>query len=553
MLEDLHRPGLHPVGHLLDEPRPAQRIDRVGDAGLFGNDLLGPQGDLRRLLGGECVDLVERVRVQALRAAQHRRQRLDRRAHDVVLRLLGGQRHSRRLGVEAQLHRPLVPGPVAIPHPPGPDPAGGAELGDLLEEVDVRVEEERQARGERVDVEPAAHERLDVGEAVGEREGELLGGGRSRLADVVAGDRDRVPLRHLVRAKLHHVADESQVRFRWEHPLLLGDVLLQDVVLQRAAQVLPGDALLFGGHQQLGEQHLRRAVDRHRHGDPVERDLIEQRHHVVGRVDGHAAVPNLTERHGVVRVVPHQRRHVERHREPVLTLFEEVAEAGVGGGDVCEPGELPDGPQLAPVAGGMDAAGVREAAGESDALVDGVRSAHRRHVLERQRLEPLAPLGPRFVRRAPVASGHSSLPSLTATSTPQLGHTATSMSPTMNENPHASQVTFGDGGSGGGGGGGAPIGPAPGGGMPPAPGARTSFGEPHAGHVNRPGPGISTSLRHAPHLTLMSLPLQPLRSTAGTPPHPPARRAPGPRCSAPAVWRPSVPECTRPPGLCHPR
>ena len=39
--------------------------------------------------------------------------------------------------------------------------------------------------------------RFAVGDAVGERERELLHGGGARLADVVAGDRDRVPARTL--------------------------------------------------------------------------------------------------------------------------------------------------------------------------------------------------------------------------------------------------------------------------------------------------------------------------------------------------------------------
>jgi hypothetical protein len=38
----------------------------------------------------------------------------------------------------------------------------------------VRVEEEAQPRREVVDVEPALDRGVDVGEAVGEREGELL-------------------------------------------------------------------------------------------------------------------------------------------------------------------------------------------------------------------------------------------------------------------------------------------------------------------------------------------------------------------------------------------
>ena len=126
-------------------------------------------------------------------------QRLDRGADDVVERLLGGQRDAGGLGVEAQPHRLLALGAVGLAHLPRPDPARRAVLGDLLEEVDVGVEEEGEPRGEVVDVEAALDRPLDVGEAVLEREGELLLGGRAGLADVVAGDRDRVPARHVAR------------------------------------------------------------------------------------------------------------------------------------------------------------------------------------------------------------------------------------------------------------------------------------------------------------------------------------------------------------------
>src|SRR5205823_10519258 len=57
----------------------------------------------------------------------------------------------------------------------------------------LRVEEERETAAEVVHPKPRRHRRLHVGDAVGEREGELLGGGRARLTDVVARDRDGVP------------------------------------------------------------------------------------------------------------------------------------------------------------------------------------------------------------------------------------------------------------------------------------------------------------------------------------------------------------------------
>ena len=84
------------------------------------------------------------------------------------------------LGVEAQPLRARGTRAVDVAQPARPDPAGGAELGDLLEEVDVRVEEERQARGERVHVQPAGQAELHVAEPVSQREREFLARPSSR-------------------------------------------------------------------------------------------------------------------------------------------------------------------------------------------------------------------------------------------------------------------------------------------------------------------------------------------------------------------------------------
>jgi len=82
----------------------------------------------------------------------------------------------------------------------------------------VRVEEEGQPRREIVDVEPGADTGLDVGEAVGEGERELLHGGRSRLADMVAADADRVPPGNSIRAEGHDIGDDPHRGFRREDP-----------------------------------------------------------------------------------------------------------------------------------------------------------------------------------------------------------------------------------------------------------------------------------------------------------------------------------------------
>ena len=119
-----------------------------------------------------------------------------------------------------------------------PDPARRPELGDLLEEIVMDVEEEREPGRETIDVQPARYPALHVREAVGQREREFLRSGRAGFADVVAGDRDRIPLRRVLRAPLEQVDDQAQRGLDGIAPRVLRHVLLEDVILHRAAEQL---------------------------------------------------------------------------------------------------------------------------------------------------------------------------------------------------------------------------------------------------------------------------------------------------------------------------
>ena len=103
--------GLELVGQALDVVGARQRVGRLGHAGLVGEDLLGPQRQPGGLLGRQGEGLVARVRVQALGAAEDRRERLDRRPDDVVVDRLGGQARAGRLDVEPAQHRARVRSP----------------------------------------------------------------------------------------------------------------------------------------------------------------------------------------------------------------------------------------------------------------------------------------------------------------------------------------------------------------------------------------------------------------------------------------------------------
>ena len=224
---------------------------------------------------------------------QHGGERLHRGAHDVVVGLLRGQGDTGRLGVEPQPLRPFTPRAVDVPQAACPDTACGAELGDLLEEVDVRVEEEGQSGRETVDVQTPGQAQFHVAEAVGQGVGELLGGRGPRLPDVVSGHRQRFVRRNVLRAVLHQVADQPQLWPGRVQPFLLRDVLLEDVGLQRAVEGSDVHALTLGRHQVHAEDGDRGTADGHGGGGLTERDPVEEQVHVRHGVDGHPTVTDL--------------------------------------------------------------------------------------------------------------------------------------------------------------------------------------------------------------------------------------------------------------------
>ena len=125
-----------------------KRVDRVRHAGFVGDDLLRAQSDARGLFGGQGERFVEGVGVQRLRSAEHRRQRLQRGADDVVLGLLRGEGRSGGLRVEAQHPGFRAPGAEVLAHNVRPHAAGSAEFRYLLEEVlcEAKKNESRGAK-----------------------------------------------------------------------------------------------------------------------------------------------------------------------------------------------------------------------------------------------------------------------------------------------------------------------------------------------------------------------------------------------------------------------
>ncbi len=304
---------------------------------------------------GSAIASSKRVRVQALRAAEHRRHRLDRRAHDVVVRVLRREAPARGLAVRAQHQALRVLRPELL-HDPPPQQPRSAHLGDLEVEVHADRPEEAQATRELVDVEPLGERGLHVLLAVGQRERELQRLVRTCLLHVIAGDRDRVELRHVLRGELDDVADDAHRRRGRVDVGVADHELLEDVVLDGPRELLPADALLLGCDDVAGEHRQHRAVHGHRDRDLVERDRVEQDLHVLDAVDRDAGLAHIARDARMVAVVAAVGRQVERDADALPAGGERLAVEIVRGFGRRKPGVLADRPRPHRIHGGLRAA-----------------------------------------------------------------------------------------------------------------------------------------------------------------------------------------------------
>ncbi len=179
----------------------------------------------------------------------------------------------------------------------------------------------------------------------------------------------RVPVGQALCAVGEGVGDEPHRGTRRVDVGPPGHVLLEDVVLDGAAQRFGGHALLLGHELVEQQQDGRRGVDGHRRRDLVEGQVGEQQAHVGEGVDGHADLAHLALGTRVVRVEAHLGGEVEGARQARLPRAQEELEPLVGVLGGPEPGVLPHGPQPAPVHGGVDATGVGRAPGLAEVPV----------------------------------------------------------------------------------------------------------------------------------------------------------------------------------------
>ena len=223
-----------------------------------------------------------------------------------------------------------------------------------------------------VHVQALGHGGLHILLPVGQREGQLQRLVGPGLLHVVAADRDRVELRHVFRRVLDDVADDLHRRLGRVDVGVADHELLEDVVLDGAAQLILCNALLLGGHHVARQHRQHRAIHGHAHADLVEGNLVEQDLHVLDRVDGHTGLADVAGDPWVVAVIAAVGGQVKGHTHPLPAGGQGLAVEGVGFFGGGEAGVLADGPGPHRVHGGLRAPGVgseaRQGVGVGQAL-----------------------------------------------------------------------------------------------------------------------------------------------------------------------------------------
>ena len=194
-----------------------------------------------------------------------------------------------------------------------PEQTGGAHLGDFEIEVHPDGPEEGQTTRKGVDIHAGSNPGAHVFHAVSQRESQFDGLVGAGFLDVVTRDRDRVELRHVLRGVTEDVGDDLHRRLGRIDVGIPHHEFFEDVVLDRARQLVLRYALFFGSNDVTGQDRQHGTVHGHRNGDLVERDAVEEDLHVFDRIDRHTSLADIANDAGIIGIVTTVSGQVESH------------------------------------------------------------------------------------------------------------------------------------------------------------------------------------------------------------------------------------------------
>ena len=146
------------------------------------------------------------------------------------------------------------------------------------------------------------------------------------------------------------IGSQAHRRPRRIHIGAARDVFLEDIVLHRPAELRAIDFPFVGHRDVKAEQDCSRGIDRHRSGDAIERNVLEEQAHVLEGANGDARASHRPS--GAADDLgrdPSGIGRIECHRQARLALREQEPIARIRLRSAAEARVLTHGPQAAPV------------------------------------------------------------------------------------------------------------------------------------------------------------------------------------------------------------
>ena len=209
--------------------------------------------------------------MERLSVTQHGSHSLDTGTTYIVERVLLRKTPTRGLRVGTQSQRLRILSTKRL-HNLSPQQTACTHLGYFHEVVHTDSPEERQTRSEGIDVDTSIHASTQIVHTIGQGVSQLDVGSSTSLLHVVARDRDRVELRHLLRGVLEDIGNDFHRECRRIDIGVAHHELLQNIVLDGSCHFLQLSALLQACYDVECQDRQHGTVHRHRDGHLVQGD-----------------------------------------------------------------------------------------------------------------------------------------------------------------------------------------------------------------------------------------------------------------------------------------
>ena len=204
-------------------------------------------------------------------------------------------------------------------HDPAPKQTCRPQLGRFHEEIHTDGKEKTETARKLIDIHAPRDGGTHVLATIRQSECQLLNKVRAGLLHVVARDRNRVKLRHVIRGIFNDISDDPHRRFRRIYVGVPNHEFLQNVVLNGPRKQRPVMALFFSSHDEACKDRNDRAVHRHRHADLIKRNTVKEDFHVLDTINGDPGFPDIPLNARMVAVITPMRRQIECHTHTLLT------------------------------------------------------------------------------------------------------------------------------------------------------------------------------------------------------------------------------------------